>query len=136
MPALTLTEQNIREALRDCYHPEISCNIVDLGLVYSITIAPDPRAPGAGIPGVPPRHRVHIAFTLPSLEDPNNPDSSAQLTAQIQNRLAAFETVGRTEVTLVWEPPWTPNLISPEGRKRLALNVPRQPSPLVQIKMS
>ena len=136
MPALTLTEQTIRDALRDCYHPEISCNIVDLGLVYNITIAPDPQAPGAGIPGVPPRHRVHIGFTLPAPEDPNHPDSAAQLTAQIENRLAAFETVSRTQVTLVWQPPWTPDRISPAGRKRLALNLPRQTSPLVQIKMS
>jgi len=136
MPASTLTEDTIRDALRDCYHPEISCNIVDLGLVYTIAIAPDPHAPGAGIPGVPPRHRVHIAFTLPTPEDPAHPDAAAQLTAQIQNRLAAFETVVRTNVTLVSQPPWTPNRISPEGRKRLALNSPKQNSPLVQIKMS
>jgi metal-sulfur cluster biosynthetic enzyme len=136
MPASTLTEQTIREALRDCYHPEIPCNIVDLGLVYTITIAPDPHAPGAGIPGVPPRHRVHIAFTLPEHEDANHPDVAAQLTAQIENRLAAFETVSRTEVTPVWQPLWSPNRISSDGRKRLTLNLPRQLTPLVQIKMS
>ncbi len=136
MPASTLTEDTIREALRDCYHPEISCNIVDLGLVYSIAIAPDPHAPGAGIPGVPPRHRVHISFTLPEPEDANHPDAAPQLTAQIENRLAAFETVSRTQASLVWQPPWTPNRISPEGRQRLALNLPRQLTPLVQIKMS
>ena len=92
-----LTEATIREALRDCYDPEIPCNIVDLGLVYAITIAPDPDAPGAGIPGVPPRHRVHI--------DPHHParlrhPTATQLIAQIQNRLAAFETISRTEVVL------------------------------------
>jgi metal-sulfur cluster biosynthetic enzyme len=135
MPA-TLTEQTIREALRDCYHPEIPCNIVDLGLVYTITIAPDPHAPGAGIPGVPPRCRVHIGFTLPALEDPNHSDDAAQITSQIQNRLAAFETVSRAEVTLVSQPLWTPNRISSEGRKRLVVHSPRQTSPLIQIKVS
>jgi metal-sulfur cluster biosynthetic enzyme len=130
-----LTEATIREALRDCYDPELACNIVDLGLVYAIHLAPDPDAPGAGIPGVPSRHRVTISLGLAS---PESLEAAAQLTAQIQNRLAAFETISRTEVNLVSQPAWTPNRISPEGRARLAsLSAasapPNRPSPLVQI---
>ena len=110
-----LNESDILAALRDCYDPEISLNIVDLGLVHSITIAPDPEAPGAGIPGVPPRHRVQIALTPASIIDAED----TSLIAQIQNRLAAFETISRTEVTLLSEPAWNPGRISPEGRARL-----------------
>ena len=128
-----LTEAAIREALRDCYDPEVPCNIVDLGLVYAIDLAPDPDAPGAGIPGVPPRHRVHISLTLTTPQDPDTP-TTTQLIAQIQNRLSAFETISRTEVALVWQPPWTPDRISPEGRLRLALQQPPRQSQLVQIK--
>jgi metal-sulfur cluster biosynthetic enzyme len=106
----TLTEADILAALRDCYDPEVPCNIVDLGLVYAVAIAPDPDAPGAGIPGVPPRHRVHISLTLTS---PGCP-AHTQIVAQI-------ETISRTEVALVWQPPWTPQRISPEGRKRLGI---------------
>jgi len=111
-----LTEAEILAALRDCYDPEIPLNIVDLGLVHSIAIAPDPNAPGAGIPGVPPRHRIHIALILAQIADLED----THLVAQIQNRLAAFETVSRTEVTLLREPAWNPGRISPEGRARLA----------------
>jgi metal-sulfur cluster biosynthetic enzyme len=114
MPAL-LTEADILAALRDCYDPEIPLNIVDLGLVHSVAIAPDPEAPGAGIPGVPPRHCVHIALTLAQIADPED----TPLIAQIQNRLAAFETISRTEVTLLSEPAWNPGRISPAGRARL-----------------
>ena len=64
-----LTEADILAALRDCYDPGIALNIVDLGLVQSITITPDPDAPGAGIPGVPTRHRVAIALTMATLID-------------------------------------------------------------------
>jgi metal-sulfur cluster biosynthetic enzyme len=128
-----LTEATIREALRDCYDPEVPCNIVDLGLVYSIAIAPDPEAPGAGIPGVPPRHRVHIDLTLTTPQDPDTP-TATQLIAQIQNRLSAFETISRTEVALVWQPLWTPDRISPEGRQRLAVQQPAKQPQLVQIK--
>jgi metal-sulfur cluster biosynthetic enzyme len=128
-----LTEHTIREALRDCYDPELPCNIVDLGLVYDIDLAPDPDAPGAGIPGVPPRHRVHISLALTTPQDPDTP-TATQLIAQIQNRLSAFETISHTEVALVWQPPWTPDRISPEGRQHLALRQPPVQSQLVQIK--
>jgi metal-sulfur cluster biosynthetic enzyme len=111
-----LTEAEILAALRDCYDPEIPLNIVDLGLVHSIAIAHDPNAPGAGIPGVPPRPRIHIALILAQIADLED----TPLVAQIQNRLAAFETVSRTEVTLLREPAWNPGRISPEGRARLA----------------
>jgi metal-sulfur cluster biosynthetic enzyme len=128
-----LTETTIREALRDCYDPELPCNIVDLGLVYAVALASDPDAPGAGIPGVPPRQRVHVDLTLTMPQDSDTP-TATQLIAQIQNRLSAFETISRTEVALVWQPPWTPDRISPEGRQRLALRQPPVQSPLVQIK--
>jgi metal-sulfur cluster biosynthetic enzyme len=116
--AATLTEDEIRAALRDCYDPEVPCNIVDLGLVYGIAVELDRDAPGAGIPGVPARHRVSISLTLTT---PGCP-AHTQIIAQIENRLAAFETVSKTEVELVWQPAWTPQRISPEGRKRLGLD--------------
>jgi metal-sulfur cluster biosynthetic enzyme len=116
LPALT--EYDVRNALRDCYDPEVPCNIVDLGLVYRVEIAPDPDAPGAGILGVPPRHRVAIELTLTS---PGCP-AHEQIEAQIQGRLSAFQTISRTEVTLVWDPKWTPHRISPDGRKLLGLD--------------
>jgi metal-sulfur cluster biosynthetic enzyme len=133
VPPPILTEADIRAALRDCYDPEISCNIVDLGLVHSIAVMPDPEAPGAGIPGVPPRHRVSIALTLTSIIDPED----TALIAQIQNRLAAFETISRTEVTLLSEPAWNPGLITPEGRALLGNRLPsKKPAhALVQIKI-
>jgi metal-sulfur cluster biosynthetic enzyme len=133
MPA-TLTEADILAALRDCYDPEIPLNIVDLGLVHSLAIAPDPDAPGAGIPGVPPRHRVAIALTLAQIAEPSDSEDT-QLIAQIQNRLAAFETVSRTEVTLLREPAWNPGRISPEGRVRLGNRLPsnKPANDLIQI---
>src|ERR1035441_10165454 len=133
----TLTEADVQAALRDCYDPELPLNIVDLGLVDTISIAPDPDAPGAGIPGVPPRHRVRIALTLTSIVSPED----TPLIAQIQNRLAAFETISRTEVTLLREPAWNPGRISAEGRARLANPLsskqpaPKDPDALIQIQI-
>ena len=132
-----LTESDILAALRDCYSPEIPLNIVDLGLVHSISIAPDPDAPGSGIPGVPPRHRVRIALPLNQIAAPED----TPLIAQIQNRLAAFQTISRTEVTLVTDPAWNPGRITPAGRARLAnrltSNQPasNKPDALIQIQI-
>ena len=117
MPLPVLTEADIRAALRDCYDPEVPVNIVDLGLVYHVAIAPDPDAPGSGIPGVPPRQRVSIALTLTS---PGCP-AHTQIVAQIEGRLSAFETISGTTVELVWDPAWTPARISSEGRKLLGI---------------
>ncbi len=105
-------------ALRDCYDSDLRCNIVDLGLVQGVEVTPDLGAPGAGIPGVPPRFRVLVAIT------PANPDEVAVglLRAQILNRLAGLETVSGTSVTVVESPAWTPARISPAGRRQLGLD--------------
>jgi metal-sulfur cluster biosynthetic enzyme len=113
-----LTESDILTALRDCYDPSVPCNIVDLGLIHSITITADLEAPGSNIPGVPPRHRIHISLTPTQTDDTAN----AVLQAQITNRLAGLETVSHTTVTLLPEPQWTPQSITPEGRKILGLD--------------
>jgi metal-sulfur cluster biosynthetic enzyme len=113
-----LTEDEVREALRDCYDPEVPCNIVDLGLVYGVAVTPDLEAPGAGIVGVPPRHRVRVELTLTSKGCP----AHERIIAQIEGRLSAFETISRTTVELVWDPAWSPARISAEGRKVLGID--------------
>ena len=113
-----LNEADILLALRDCYDPTLPCNIVDLGLIHSITITPDLEAPGSNIPGVPPRHRIQISLTPTQTDDTAN----AVLQAQITNRLAGLETVSHTTVTLLHEPHWTPQNITPAGRRILGLD--------------
>jgi metal-sulfur cluster biosynthetic enzyme len=113
-----LKESDILQALHDCYDPEIPCNIVDLGLIHSITIQLDHEAPGTGIPGVPVKHIIAITLTS------TNPTEAAeaQLTAQIANRLAGLETISRTTITIQPNPPWTPQNITPAGRRTLGLD--------------
>jgi metal-sulfur cluster biosynthetic enzyme len=113
-----LTEADILMALRDCYDPIYPCNIVDLGLIRSIQVAPDRQAPGQNIPGVPQKHKIQIALTPTQTDE----TQQAQLQAQIVNRLAGLETVSETTVTLLEEPAWTPQNITPRGRKTLGLD--------------
>jgi metal-sulfur cluster biosynthetic enzyme len=107
-----LTEADVRNALRDVYDPELPVNIVDLGLVYQIALAPDPDAPG-----MIPKQKVVIDLTLTT---PGCP-SHAQITEQIRNRLAGFQEIGESQVNLVWEPKWSPARISPEAQRKLGI---------------
>jgi metal-sulfur cluster biosynthetic enzyme len=107
-----LTEQDILTALRDVYDPELPVNIVDLGLVYRVAIAPDPDAPG-----MVPRQKVEIDVTMTSQGCP----AHELILEKIKNRLAGLQQISRTSVTLTWEPPWTPHRISPEARKQLGI---------------
>jgi metal-sulfur cluster biosynthetic enzyme len=113
-----LTEADILLALRNCYDPVFPCNIVDLGLIRSIKITRDEEAPGTNIPGVPQKHRIEIELTPTQTDEAAN----SQLKAQIENRLAGLEAVSQTIVTLVQKPEWSPQQITPTGRKTLGLD--------------
>ena len=126
-----LTDAVIRNALRDCYHPELSLSLIDLGAVEDISLASDPSAPGAGIPGVPQRCCVHIALVPPPIA---NDATNSQIIAIIRNRLAAFEQVNATEVVLLESPVWSPDRIAPEARSRIASAASASRHGLIQIR--
>jgi metal-sulfur cluster biosynthetic enzyme len=107
-----LTEDDVFKSLRDVYDPELPVNIVDLGLVYRVAIAPDPDAPG-----MMPRQKVEIDVTMTSKGCP----AHEVILEKIKNRLAGLQQISETAVNLTWEPPWTPHRISPEARKQLGI---------------
>ena len=117
-----LTEAEILSALRDCYDPELAINIVDLGLVHRVTLAPDPEAPGRLL-----RQSVSIDLILTSSES----SSADPISAQIQNRLAGIRGLTHTQVHILYEPLWTPASITAAGNQQIAAR--RKAQPLVQI---
>jgi metal-sulfur cluster biosynthetic enzyme len=129
--ATDITESTLHAALRDCYDPTLPCNIVDLGLIHSATLTPAPDAPGATIPGVPQKFRATIAITPTTTQGDSAEAANAQLAAQIANRLAGLEHILSTSVILLDQPLWTPQRITPAGRRTLGLD--GNPS-LVQIR--
>ena len=113
-----LTQEDITDALRACFvlaNPfGKPVNVVDLGCIERLSLTPAPDAPGSGIPGVPSRQRLHLTLLLPSPDE----DARAQLTAQIQNRLAGLQGLSRTTIQIL-DAPWNPARMSPEARHRL-----------------
>lgn len=108
----SLTEVDVLKALRDVYDPELPVNIVDLGLVYRVAVAPDPDAPG-----MLPRQRVEVDVTMTTRGCP----AHEKIVETIQNRLAGIQQISESKVTLVWEPAWTPQRITSAGRQRLGM---------------
>ena len=87
-----MTDANLLAALRDCYHPVLQRNIVDLDLVRSATLTPDPASTPAF-----PRHIAQITLTAPTSDEA----ATAQLKAQIENRLLGLPTISRVDLTLL-----------------------------------
>ena len=92
-----MTQNDLVAALRDCYDPLLRRNIVELNLVRSATLTRDADAPGATIPGVPPRYIAHVVLTAPGSDKTAN----AQLVAQIENRLAGLPEISHSTVKLL-----------------------------------
>ena len=92
-----MTHADLLSALRDCYAPPAQRNLVDAGLLKSAALTLDANAPGAGIPGVPPRYLATISLHAPGTDD----DANAQLLAQIENRLLGLRSISRVQVTLL-----------------------------------
>ena len=105
-------KKTFMQALRDCYDPEIPVNIVDLGLIYKVTLTPDANSKRAF-----PRQRVEVEMTMTSQGCP----AHVMIIEQVRNRLAGIPEISETLVNLVWEPAWTPDRISQKAREQLGI---------------
>ena len=101
-------EERVWETLKTCFDPEIPVNIVDLGLVYDLQLAP--LADG--------RRRIDIKMTLTA----QGCGMGGSIAADARQKLLALEGVGEADVEIVWDPPWNPRMISPEGREILGID--------------
>ncbi len=96
-----VTEDDIMAALQGVNDPEVGVNIVDLGLVYSTEINGD---------------QVRVAMTMTTPACPMHSYLTQEVRAAILDR---FERVSRVDVDLVWDPPWSPRMISAKGKRQL-----------------
>ena len=111
-PLPPVTEDEVFAALRDCFDPEVKLNLVDLGIIYGVSLAPDPDSTVAF-----PRQIATVTMTLTTKNCP----ASGLIMEQIHNRLAGIQQISRVVVDLVWEPKWTAHRISAAGREQLGI---------------
>lgn len=100
-------EPAVWAALKTCFDPEIPVNIVDLGLVYDLAIE---RTAAGG-------HDVQVKMTLTAPGCGMGP----VIAEDARRKIAALPTVERAQVHIVWDPQWTPQMISEAGRRTLGI---------------
>jgi metal-sulfur cluster biosynthetic enzyme len=91
---VTVSREQISDALREVFDPELGMSVVDLGLIYDVTI-------DGG--------RVHVTMTLTTQGCPLH-DSMTEWVRQAVGGLPGVEEVA---VDIVFDPPWTPDRIRP-----------------------
>ena len=102
------SEEQVWEAMRNCFDPEIPVNIVDLGLIYDLKIAE---------PDVDGMHAIGVKMTLTAQGCGMGP----VIANDAKERIEALQGVSSAQVDIVWDPPWTPHMISDAGRQKLGL---------------
>ena len=91
-----VSEEKIREALKQVVDPELNFNIVDLGLIYEVKVNPD--------------ETVYIKMTLTSPGCPVGP----QILANVKRVAKELEGVKDVKVELTFEPMWSPEKATEE----------------------
>lgn len=100
---MAVTERDVRNALKKVKDPELNLDLVVLGLVYDIDVGEE----GA----------VHVVISLTS---PGCP-VAGQILEDVRNAALSVEGVEDVEVELTFDPPWTPERISPLIRSSLGI---------------
>ena len=100
-------EEAIWQQLKNVYDPEIPVNIVDLGLVYSMSVEPNDSG----------SHRVVVQMTLTAPGCGMGP----AIAEDAKSKVILVPGVDEAEVNLTWEPAWDQSMISEEGRMILGL---------------
>lgn len=101
------SEEQLWNALRNCYDPEIPVNIVDLGLIYDLQF--EENAEGL--------YDVQAKMTLTAQGCGMGPVIADDARQNLEN----LPSVSTAIVDIVWDPPWTPHMMSTEAREKLGL---------------
>ncbi|MEB3860848.1 MAG: iron-sulfur cluster assembly protein [Desulfurococcales archaeon] len=97
--------ERVIKALKEVYDPEIPVNIYDLGLIYEIHVEKGEEGP-----------RIHVVMTITAIGCPVTGTIAAYAEEAIRDAVPEAEDV---IVDVVFDPPWSPDRITEEGREML-----------------
>ena len=100
------SEEEIWNVLHTCYDPEIPVNIVDLGLVYNCEI----KEQDSGV-----NILIQMTLTAPGC------GMGPVIAEDCKGKVLELTGIDDAEVEIVWDPPWTQDMISEEGKMELGL---------------
>lgn len=102
LDSLTSEEKKILEIVRTVMDPEVAVNVVDLGLIYEVHFQPE-------------RKRIHVVTTLSTRGCPLGDTIMQNIEVVIEAEYPDMDV----DVELVWEPEWTPEMITEAGNKAI-----------------
>ena len=105
-PGTGLSEDHVREALKEVIDPELFVNIVDLGLIYTVDLQPSENEG---------KFNVTIEMTMTSPMCPAGP----QLVGNSKQVVSDLEPVDEVDVKVVMDPPWTQDMMSEDAKDQL-----------------
>jgi|UniRef100_A0A7V3VSV1 metal-sulfur cluster biosynthetic enzyme len=100
---MAVNKEDVLESLKGVIDPEIGLDVVSLGLVYGVDITEE----GA----------VNVKMTMTFMGCP----LTAMITEDAKYAIQSVEGVKSVDVEIVWDPPWTPDMIDPEVRAKLGI---------------
>ncbi|WP_455283689.1 metal-sulfur cluster assembly factor [[Eubacterium] cellulosolvens] len=95
--------EEIVKALKECYDPEIPVNVWDLGLIYDVSVDGE---------------KVHVKMTLTAPGCPMH----TFISQEVKEKLQSISGVNEATVEVVWDPPWTPDKMSPQAKAQLGIS--------------
>ena len=99
----TVSMEDVKLALKDVYDPEIPVNVLDLGLIYDIQIS---------------EGQVFVQMTLTAAGCGMGPF----IAQNAETRIAEIEGVDDVEVEMTFDPPWSFEMITEDGKKLLGMD--------------
>lgn len=97
----SIIHNNVVEAIKTCYDPEIPVNIYELGLIYDVKVAADGG--------------VLVVMTLTTPHCP----AAQFLPRQVEEKVKAIPNVTQAVVKVVWDPPWNPSMMTEAAKLEL-----------------
>ncbi len=97
------TQEQVVEQIQKCFDPEIPVNVYDLGLVYNVAVHG-------------PIVEIRMTFTSESCP------SARDIPMDIRSKVGELEDVNEVNISVVWDPPWHPRMISPAAREELGID--------------
>lgn len=99
----SIIHNNVIEIIKTCYDPEIPVNIYEMGLIYDVKVAADGG--------------VLVIMTLTSPHCP----AAQSLPREVEAKVKTVENVTQAAVKVVWEPTWTPSMMTEAARLELGM---------------
>lgn len=100
---MTDLESKVRKALKKVVDPELGINIVDLGLIYDV------------------REEKGIVVIEMTLTSPGCP-LAGEIDAKVNGAVKGIKGIKKLRIELIWDPPWTQEMISDEAKAELGLD--------------